>query len=359
MQTEKIQLQQELKKLVQKPVGVIGSGSFGTTVAFLLSKNVDVLLYSRKKSTLDAINKDHFWQGVKLSERIVATNIETDITAQCKLIFPVVPSSSFKTMIHHFAPNLRPDHLLIHATKGFALNGISEQELMKAPINRSHIQTMSEVITELSSVVRVGCLSGPNLSKEILAGQPAAAVVASRFKEVIELGKLVLNSPSFSVFGSHDIIGAELAGALKNVIALGSGILGGLNLGKNIQAMLITRGLREMIYLGNSLGAHPRSFLGTAGIGDLIATATSENSRNYTFGTRIAKGESMEEINSTMDELVEGVRTLRIVQQLGAQSKQQLPIFQMLYKVIYENYPFDRAMGFLMRYPYDLDVDFI
>jgi glycerol-3-phosphate dehydrogenase (NAD(P)+) len=161
------------------------------------------------------------------------------------------------------------------------------------------------------------------------------------------------------VFGSHDIVGAELAGALKNVIALGSGILGGLQLGKNIQAMLITRGLREMIYIGSTLGAHPRSFLGTAGIGDLIATATSENSRNYTFGTRIARGETMEEINRSMDELVEGVRTLRIVQQLSAHNKQQLPIFQMLYKVIYEQYSFDKAMAFLMRYPYDLDVDFI
>ena len=349
----------ELRKIIQQPVGVIGSGSFGTTVAYLLSKNVDVLMYSRKKSTLDAINRDHFWQNVPLDPRIAATDDEDEITERCKLIFPVVPSSSFKSMMQHFAPRLRPDHIMIHGTKGFSLEGITDQELMQSSITRQNIRTMSEVITEMSSVIRVGCLSGPNLSKEILSGQPAAAVVASRFQEVIEVGKLALNSQGFSVFGSHDIIGAELAGALKNVIALGSGILGGLQLGKNIQAMLITRGLREMIYIGNTLGAHPRSFLGTAGIGDLIATATSENSRNYTFGTRIAKGESMEQINASMDELVEGVRTLRIIQQLSAQSKQHLPIFQILYKVIYENYPFDKAMAFLMRYPYDLDVDFI
>ncbi len=349
----------ELRKIIQQPVGVIGSGSFGTTVAHLLSHNVDVLMYSRKPSTLNAINREHFWQNVPIDPRIRATDDADEITEKCKLIFPVVPSSSFKSMVQHFAPKLRPDHIMIHGTKGFALEGITDQELMQAPINRQHIRTMSEVITELSSVIRVGCLSGPNLSKEILAGQPAAAVVASRFQEVIEVGKLALNSSGFSVFGSHDIVGAELAGALKNVIALGSGILGGLQLGKNIQAMLITRGLREMIYIGSTLGAHPRSFLGTAGIGDLIATATSENSRNYTFGTRIARGETMEEINQSMDELVEGVRTLRIVQQLSAHNKQHLPIFQMLYKVIYEQYPFEKAMAFLMRYPYDLDVDFI
>ncbi len=357
--SDKEQLTAELKKLVQMPVGVIGSGSFGTAVAYLLSKNVDVLIYSRKASTIEAINIRHHWQDSALSPRIVATDSIELLTQSCKLIFAVVPSNSFKAMIESFAPYLGPDHIVIHATKGFVLNGISEADLMKDTITRNNIMTISEVIMEMSSVIRVGCLSGPNLSKEILAGQPAAAVIASRFEEVIEVGKLALNSPSFSVFGSHDVIGAELAGALKNVIALGSGILGGLNLGKNIQAMLITRGLREMIYLGNTLGAHPRSFLGTAGIGDLIATATSENSRNYTFGTRIAKGERLQEINKSMPELVEGVRTLRIVQQLGIDSKHQLPIFRILYKVIYEQYPFEKAMVFLMRYPYDLDVDFI
>lgn len=345
--------------MLQEPVGVIGSGSFGTAVAHLLSRNVEVIIFTRKENTVNTINNEHFWKGAHLSPRIRATNDPEEIASLCHLIFPVVPSSSFEGMIKAFAPLLRPDHILIHGTKGFALHGITEDELMNAPISRQQIRTMSELITELSSVVRVGCLSGPNLSKEILDGQPAAAVIASRFQEVIEAGKLALNSPLFSVFGSHDIIGAELAGALKNIIAIGSGILGGLQLGKNIQAMLITRGLREMIYLGSSLGAHPRSFLGTAGIGDLIATATSENSRNYTFGTRLAKGESMEQINATMDELVEGVRTLRIAQQLMGSSKHQLPILQILYKVIYEKYPFDKAMGFLMRYPYDLDVDFI
>ncbi len=349
----------ELKNMVRRPVGVIGSGSFGTTVAYLISHNADVLLYSRKRETVDTINKLHAWQGVQLSERIRASSDIEEVAATCRLIFPVVPSKSFANMIRSFAPYLKPNHVLIHGTKGFGLRGLDEEDLAGAELTRDHIRTMSEIILEETSVLRVGCLSGPNLSREILDNQPAAAVIASRFNEVTEAGKLALDSPRFAVFGSSDLIGAELAGALKNIIALASGILGGLHMGKNIQAMLITRGLREMIYIGKALGADARAFLGTAGIGDLIATATSENSRNYTFGKRLASGETVEQINSSMDELVEGVRTLRIVQQLAKNYKISVPIMQILYRVIYEQFDVEKAMQYLMRYPYDQDVDFI
>lgn len=349
----------ELKNMVRRPVGVIGSGSFGTTVAYLIAHNADVLLYSRKRETVDTINQSHVWQGVQLSERIRASSDIEEVAATCRLIFPVVPSKSFANMIRSFAPYLKPNHVLIHGTKGFGLRGLDEEDLAGAELTREHIRTMSEIILEETSVLRVGCLSGANLSREILDNQPAAAVIASRFNEVTEAGKLALDSPRFAVFGSSDIIGAELAGALKNVIALASGILGGLHMGKNIQAMLITRGLREMIYIGKALGADARAFLGTAGIGDLIATATSENSRNYTFGKRLAGGETVEQINASMDELVEGVRTLRIVQQLAKNYKISVPIMQILYRVIYEQFDVEKAMQYLMRYPYDQDVDFI
>lgn len=348
-----------IKQLLDKPVGVIGGGSFGATLAHLLSFNVDVLLYSRNEETVKAINKEHRWTDVTLSERIKATNDIEEITGKCRLIFPVVPSMNFRSMIIDFAPYLKPYHVIIHATKGFGLLGVKDEDLAKAKLDRSNVRTISEIILEETCVLRIGCLSGPNLSKEILANQPAAAVIASKFDEVYEVGKAALDSHLFAVFGSRDIIGAELAGALKNVIALASGILGGLELGKNIQSMLITRGLREMIYLGMAMGTDAKAFLGTAGIGDLIATATSENSRNYTFGVRLAKGETPDEIINSQTELTEGVRTLKIVQQLSKNYKLNLPIMSILYKVIYESLDINRSIEILMRFPYSQDVDFL
>lgn len=348
-----------IKDLISRPVGVIGAGSFGSTIAFLVSANTKVLMYSRQEDTVRKINETHLWQGVQFPEHVQATSDMAEFTDKCTLIFPVVPSKSFTGMMQSFSPHLRPEHILIHATKGFGLHGVLEEDLTEARLSRENVRTMSEIILEESCVLRIGCVSGPNLSKEILDGQPAAAVIASRFDEVREAGRLALDSPKFAVFGSTDLIGAELAGALKNIIALGSGILGGLSMGKNIQAMLITRGLREMIYLGQAMGATARSFLGTAGIGDLIATATSENSRNYTFGVRLAKGETMDQINNSMPELVEGVRTLKIVQQLSKNYQLSLPIMNILYKVIYEGFNIEKAMIYLMRYAYDQDVDFV
>lgn len=342
----------------EKPVGVIGAGSFGTAIANLLAYNTDVLLYSRKQSLVDHINSQHENLGISLPERIRATNNIKELAEQCTLIFPVVPSVNFREMMVDLGPYLRPYHVLIHGTKGFDVSGIDEQNTAGQPILRKHVKTMSELITELSSVVRVGCLSGPNLAKEIMEGQPTATVIASKFDEVISLGKQVLSSKHFHVFGNYDILGAELAGALKNMIAIGSGLLKGKGLGKNIQAMLITRGWTEMIYFGQAMGATSKAFFGTAGIADLVATATSKKSRNYTFGFRLGQGETAEEIKQSMPELAEGVRTLKIAKHLAKEYQLRVPITEMLYNLVFHEYDFDRVITFLMTYPYDVDVDF-
>ncbi|MBK8555186.1 MAG: NAD(P)H-dependent glycerol-3-phosphate dehydrogenase [Lewinellaceae bacterium] len=342
-------------------VGVIGSGSFGTAVANILAFNSNVLLFSRKDSTVEEINNTHRHMGVKMSPRITATNNLEEIAARCTLIFPIVPSTSFRRMMKALAPFLRPHHLLIHGTKGFDLKDLEEEALNNPSVvvTRANVRTISEVIVEECSVVRVGCLSGPNLAAEIMAGQPAATLVGSRFREVIQAGQHALNCPKFHVFGSYDILGAELAGALKNVVALGSGVLGGLGLGRNLQGLLIARGLAEMVYFGQALGASSQAFVGVAGIGDLVATATSTNSRNYTFGTRLAKGESAAQIRENMPELAEGVRTLRISHQLARQYKLHVPITDTLYGVVFEDLPVEKALEYLMSYPYAVDVDFL
>lgn len=338
---------------------VIGAGSFGTTISTLLAHNTQVLLYSRRKEVVQKINQEGTHLGIKLSNNIRATDDLGEVTSECNLIFPIVPSGSFRSTMQSLSPFLNPGHLLIHGTKGLDISNIDIQSLYQLNISRKDIHTMSEVIRQETCVSRIGCLAGPNLYKEILQGQPTACVIASEFDEVIKAGSEYLSSKYFFVFGSYDLVGAEMAGALKNIIALASGMLYGKGLGKNIQAMLITRGLREMIELGKAMGATHRSFLGTAGIGDLIATATSENSRNFTFGYRFSKGESLEEITQSMDEIVEGIRTVRIAFQLAKHYQIRVPIIQMIYSVIFENMELEKAIQFLMRYPYLPDVDFI
>lgn len=340
-------------------VGVIGAGSFGTAIAQLISENEDVLLFARNKDLVNKINSTHQHLGVPLKENIEATNDPKILAENCTLIFPIVPSENFRSMIKTFSPFLRPYHILIHGTKGFDVKEEDLTLLEKGEIDRNHVHTMSGVIEQESVVVRIGCLSGPNLSSEIMAGQPTATLIASHYDEVFELGKKVLRGSRFQVFGSRAMVGAELAGGLKNIFAIGSGILGGLGMGKNIQAMLITRGLVEMIYFANAFSIDKSAFLGTAGIGDLIATATSEDSRNFTFGKRLGQGDSLEEIMDTMPELAEGVRTLKIFYHLSRKYKVRVPITQMLYRVVYENFDVEKALRFLIAYPYDVDVDFL
>lgn len=337
--------------------GVVGAGSFGTAIANLVAINTDVLLFSRRPEFVAAVNSGE----IKLNPRIRATSDPEEVAHHCTLILPIVPSNTFRDMIRGFSPYLRPHHIVIHGTKGLDLRGMAEEELSSKNLmlSRQEVRTMSEVVLEETNVVRVGCLSGPNLSAEIVSGQPAATLIGSRFREVIQAGQGALNSPLFHVFGSYDMLGAELAGALKNIVALGSGILGGLGLGRNIQGLLIAKGLSEMVHFGKALGASSQAFVGVAGIGDLVATATSTNSRNYTFGSRLAKGETVEQIRATMPELAEGVRTLRIAHALAKHYKLHVPITDMLYAVVFEDMPVERALEYLMSYPYAVDVDFI
>lgn len=344
----------------RQKVGIIGSGSFGITVALLLEPNVDVIIYSRRFTDLAQVNEYHKDLKSNLSGRIDVTNDPAYLCEKCQVIFPAVPSSNFRAMVQDFSKHLNPSHILIHTTKGFDYRykdgGMTNQAIK---LNKTQVSTMSEVIKEESTVIRVGCMAGPNLAKEIIAGKPAATVIASEFEEVIAIGIEVLSSKDFFVFGSNDIRGAEIAGAYKNIIALGSGLLGGLDIGKNAQAMVITRGLHEMILFGQKFGTEGKAFLGTAGIGDLVATATSENSRNYRFGMQLARGKKLEDIMADGREVVEGLRTLKIVKNLSQSYNLQLPITSMLYSIVYEGYDLEKAIRLLMKYPFKKDVIFI
>ena len=337
-------------------VGVVGAGSFGITVGQLLAANNHVLLYARDQQVVQAINDTHILHGVTLSPRIKAISSFKEMADTCEVIFPIVPSDDFRSMMKNLGPLLSPRHILIHGTKGLDTTRVKDIMSFTGKLEREDVSTMSEVITEESNVLRIGCLSGPNLSKEILEGQPTATVIASEYDEVISIGIELLSSKLMFVFGSSDILGAELAGAFKNIIALGSGYLRGKGLGKNMQGLFITRGLHEITFFGGQLGADKSAFLGTAGIGDLIATATSSSSRNFMFGFQLGQGQSLQEVLESSDELAEGLRTLRIAYLLAKNSKVRLPIIETLFRIVFEKLPFEAALDYLMRYPYSKDV---
>jgi len=334
-------------------VGVIGGGSFGKALTHLLSKNVSVMVYSRRKTIVDGINNDKMFGEYKVKDNVSAVHDPETLANETKLIFILVDSAGFRNVIKSFAPFLKPDHFIIHGTKGF---DFSHDESVY--IATESFYTMSEVIAQETNVKRFGCLAGPNLASEIMKDLPTGGVIASAYDEVINAGNKVLSSDKYFVFGSHNIIGAELAGALKNIIAFGTGVLKGKELGKNMEAMLITKGLHEIIYIGEKLGVNADAFLGTAGIGDLIATATSLDSRNFKFGFLMGQGKTLEEAKSEMSEVAEGIRTLKFAKAKIDKYEITAPVIEMLYKFAYESFNIDLGIKILMKLPYMPDVHF-
>lgn len=348
------------KSTSEKPIGVIGAGSFGTAVSNILAeKNQRVLLYARTAEKAQIIGDSRESAGQQLNDRIQVTNDLELVGNSCDVIFPVVPSANFRSMMKELAPYLRPYHILIHGTKGFDLNVNHQKINPQNPLSREHVRTMSEVIKEESSVVRIGCLAGPNLAKEISEHKPAATVVASHFDEVIKVGQNLLKNDRFLIYGSNDLIGIELCGILKNIIAVGAGTIAGLNLGENAKALFISRGLVEMVHIGKALGGNAQAFLGLAGVGDLVATSSSSLSRNFTVGNRLAKGESIDEIVASMEEIAEGVKTIEIINQLSMTYKVRCPITETLYRIITKDMTVNDAHRYLMKFPFRAEIDFL
>lgn len=348
------------RNLSEKPVGVIGAGNFGSAIANILALNRKVLLYARDEKTVRRIIDKGENRGHQMHKNVLPTSDMEYLANQCDVIFPIVPSEHFRTMMKQLAPFLHPYHILIHGTKGFDIQLPRGETLdTVTELSRKNVKTMSEVICEESVVVRVGCLAGPNLSKELALGQPGATVVASHFHEVFNTGKRLLRNDLFQVYENNDLVGVEIAGVLKNIIAIASGALSGLGFGENARGLLISRGAVEMVYLGRALGGNTKAFLGVAGIGDLVTTCNSPMSRNFTVGYRLAKGETLAEILKDMQEVAEGVKTIQIVKKCADFYKIRAPITDRLYKVLFEGMTVQEALEYLMRYPLNVDIDFI
>jgi glycerol-3-phosphate dehydrogenase (NAD(P)+) len=310
-------------------VTVLGAGSWGTTLANLLAcKGETVSIWAYEAEVVSAINRDRentiFLPGVPLAASLRAEADPRAAVAGASVIVSAPPSHAVRSVLLQVADALAPGTLVISATKG---------------IEADTLALMSQVYAECAPAVRFAALSGPSFAAEVCQGQPTAVVAAASNEGTALDAQQVFATPTFRVYSGHDVIGVELAGALKNVIAIAAGILEGLGLGHNPRAALITRGLAEITRLGLAMGADPATFAGLAGMGDLVLTTTGSLSRNRTLGVELASGLSLDEYRRSHRSVAEGVNAARAGAALGARYGVELPIVHQVCEVLFSGKP--------------------
>ncbi|RJQ32413.1 MAG: NAD(P)H-dependent glycerol-3-phosphate dehydrogenase [Peptococcaceae bacterium] len=314
---------------MHEKVAVIGAGSWATALAILLaSKGYCVMIWARRQELVDEINKlrenDSYLPGVTIPERVTAaSDLEETLSGATDVIFGV-PSHAFRETIRTAISYLPPKAVIINVAKGIEEGSLSRLSLVFS----------EEVGTD--DLSRYVVLSGPSHAEEVGRRTPTAVVAASVDIEKAEYVQDLFINNNFRVYTNPDVAGVELGGALKNIIALGTGIADGLGLGDNTKAALMTRGLAEITRLGIAMGAHPLTFAGLAGLGDLIVTCTSMHSRNRRAGMAIGKGFTLEEALAEIRMVVEGVRTTRAAYLLSGCYKVEMPITCQIYQVLFE-----------------------
>lgn len=307
-------------------VGILGCGSWGVTVASLLGrKEIETLLWCREAGLAQALqNERHhpsFAPQCELPKSVTVSSTLEDVVAQAEVLLFIVPSKAMSEVAEKAALYAKKDVLVVSFAKGF-----EEQTFRR----------MSEVLEGKFALKsqRVGVVSGPNHAEEIILGQPAATLAASKQLSTAEEIQSLLMGPSFRVYTSTDLVGAEIGGALKNIIALAVGIAAGLGLGDNAKAALMTRGLAEIARLGVALGAHPMTFTGLSGVGDLIATCTSEHSRNYRAGKILSQGKTAVEAEREIGMVVEGIRSVEAALFLARKKNVAMPITESMHRIL-------------------------
>ena len=322
-------------------LGVVGAGSWGTALANLLAcKGYELDLWVFETEICKQIQKQHenkvFLPGVTLSPHLRPTNDIKAAVAGKDLVLMVVPSHVMRHVVTQMGPYLDPGTLLVTASKGIE--------------NQTHL-TMSGVIRDTLQEWpenHLAVISGPSFAKEVARKAPTVVTAASAALTVAEQVQSIFATPYFRVYTNTDVIGVEIGGAIKNVIAIAAGVIDGLGLGLNTRAALITRGLAEIQRLGRRLGADPRTLAGIAGVGDLILTCTGDLSRNHTVGKKIGEGLSLDEILSEMRMVAEGVKTTKSVHNLARRLAVEMPICQEMYAILYEGTLPEKAVYRLM-----------
>jgi glycerol-3-phosphate dehydrogenase (NAD(P)+) len=329
-------------------VGIVGGGSFGSALADMIgTKGHPVLHWYRAPEAADRFNATHtnekYLPGMRLSANVSATADLAAVAKSAKLIIVSVPSMHFREVARRLGDHVDGSQILISTTKG---------------IEAQTFKLMTEVLREETCCLKIGALSGPNLAKEIAAKKPSGTVIASRYDEVIRKAQEVISGPYFRVYSNTDVYGVELGGVLKNAYAIATGLVASLQMGDNTLGMLITRALAEMSRFADKMGSNPLTFLGLAGVGDLVTTCTSPLSRNYRVGLMIGQGKSLDEAIASIGEVAEGVNTVRIVREKAARLGVRMHILEGLHALLFEGIELPAVLKQLMNVPQMEDVEF-
>ncbi|WP_411844387.1 NAD(P)H-dependent glycerol-3-phosphate dehydrogenase [Salinicoccus sp. HZC-1] len=325
-------------------ISVIGTGSFGTSLAMVLLDNGhNVLMYGRNKEVVSEINNDHtnsrFLKNINLNAGIRATSDLNEAANHAELIVLAVPVKAIRSVskeLNQLLKELDKKVLVVHVAKGLELG--------------THMRVSDVIQEEMSdeTMVDVCVLSGPSHAEEVALKAPTTVSTACRNPKSLQTVQDVFMNKYFRVYRNEDMTGVEIGGALKNIIALAIGVLHGLNFGDNAKAAIITRGLQEIARLGTKMGANPLTFLGLAGMGDLIVTATSMHSRNYRCGIMLAEGKTIDEAQAEMGMVVEGVNTTKAAYELSKEYGVEMPITDVLYKYLFNDISEEEAFYALM-----------
>ena len=324
-------------------VGVVGTTSWGTTLATLLAEcDNSVMLWARTPDEAEVLRGDgenrRFLPGVKFPPGLIVTPSADEAFSGADLVLIVVPSSTFRDNVRRVASSFNANAVVVSATKGLeAATGLRMSQVLAEEMPRGNKDNIC-------------ALSGPNLAREIVQGKPSSTVVASQNPDAAVKAQHIINSPPrLRVYTNDDIVGVEFGGALKNIIALGAGVCDGRGYGDNAKAAFMTRGLAEIGRLAAAAGAKPLTLAGLAGLGDLVATCSSSLSRNHYVGEQLAKGKSIDEIRGSMVNVAEGVDTTAAAMGLSRKLGVEMPITQALYGVLFEGVPLDEAISQLLE----------
>lgn len=318
-------------------ISVIGSGSWGTAISITLANNGNnVLLWSRKQETTDMLNatrkNSKYLPDVTIPENIRFTS-DMSLCADADIIVIATPSHTIRSVSRQLSPYVKNGQIIVSISKGF---------------DEENHQRLSEVIKSEIPGSIVAAMSGPSHAEEVCKNLPTTNVVACEDINIAQYIQNIFNSQSFRVYTSDDIIGVELGGSLKNVIALCAGISDGLGYGDNTKAALMTRGMAEIVRLGMAMGAKYETFTGLSGIGDLIVTCTSMHSRNRRAGILIGQGRSVQQAQEEIGMVVEGIKTAKAVYKLSKKYNVEMPISEQAYMVLFEGYPVQDCVANLM-----------
>lgn len=322
-------------------ITVVGTGSWGTTLALVLATHGRAAtLLARTAAEMEALRaaNEHtrIAPGVPFPPALHVEGDPAIALHDCQVLLLAVPSQTMRANVEQIKQHIPSNTVILSCAKGF---------------ERGTLKRMSEVLVELlpTQVGQIGALSGPNIAREVLEGKPATTVVATADDDAAEIAQRLLTTPALRVYSGDDVVGIELAGALKNIIALGAGIADGLNAGDNAKAAFMTRGLAEIARLGIVLGASPLTFAGLAGLGDLVATCASPYSRNRRMGEALARGLSVDAALAQLGQVAEGVTTVQTARELAAQHDVELPIADQLYAVLFSGKAPRQAITELMQ----------